>query len=53
MLELCENFYLISIEYSPQLMKKTTKQAKSKSERKSKISHYFRFLLPFAEVSAL
>ena len=53
MLELCENFCLISTEHSPQLMRKTTKQEKSKSERKSKISHYFRFLLQFAEVSAL
>ena len=53
MLELCENFCLISTEHSPQLMRKTTKQEKSKSERKSKISHYFRFLFQFAEVSAL
>ncbi|XP_070323367.1 NBPF family member NBPF6-like protein [Odocoileus virginianus] len=43
----------LSTEHSPQLMRKTTKQAKSKSERNSKISHYFRFLLQFAEVSAL
>ena len=48
MLELCENVCLISTEHSPQLMRKT-KQAKSKSERNSKISHYFRFLLQFAK----
>lgn len=34
-------------------MRKTIKQAKSKSDRNSKISHYFRFLLQFAEVSVL
>ena len=52
MLELCENVCLISTEHSPQLMRKT-KQAKSRSEEKSKISCYFRFLLQFAKVSAL
>ena len=53
MLELCENVCLLSTEHSPQLMRKTSKQAKSKSEQNSKISHYFRFLLQCAEVSAL